>query len=154
MGCLSFKTRNRLKSCVRNQLPFCSLRIVFQSETTCLAYLNSKTVFPNTFAHILFRTFCVGAATQVTMMKLRDIFSYEGRTTWESLHWHRNRLKIPKSLHHNHIVLEGHNAVIMPHTMTFQFSFMKTLILNYTLSSHYWLREIDQNSTKTFSSIP
>ena len=33
LGHLSFETRNRLNSCIRNQLPSCSLRIAFQSKT-------------------------------------------------------------------------------------------------------------------------
>ena len=33
LGHLSFETRNRLNSFIRNQLPSCSLRIAFQSKT-------------------------------------------------------------------------------------------------------------------------
>ena len=32
LGRLSFETRNRLSSCIKNQLPFCSLKIAYQSK--------------------------------------------------------------------------------------------------------------------------
>ena len=83
---LSFETRNRLNSCIKDQLPFYSLRIALRSKPVYLAYLNSKTVFPNTFAGILFINFRVVVATQVIMLKLRDTFSYERRGIWESFH--------------------------------------------------------------------
>ena len=134
LGHLSFETRNRLKSCIRNQLPSCS-----------------KKVFLNTFARILFINFRVVAATQLIMVNLRDTFLYEPRSIWESLHWHRNGLKIPKSLP---LWTIFYYKVIMLHTMTFRFSFPKTISLNYTLRSHYWLKKINRNSIETFTPIP
>ena len=72
LGHLSFETRNRLNSCIRNQVPSCSLRIAFQSKKLIyLAYLNLKIIFLDTFAFII--NFCVVAAMQLTMVKLRDI---------------------------------------------------------------------------------
>ena len=54
-GRLSFETRNRLNSCIRNQLPSCSLRIALQSKTrlsslfkfkdSILKYLRSHPIY-------------------------------------------------------------------------------------------------------------
>ena len=86
LGHLSFETRNRLNSRIRNQLPPCSLRIAFQSKPVYLTHLNSKRVFLNTFARILFIKFHVVAVAQFIMVKLRDTFLYERRSIWESLY--------------------------------------------------------------------
>ena len=80
LGHFSFETRNRFNSRIRNQLPSCSLRIAFQSKT------RLSRVFLNIFARILFINFSVVAATQLIMVKLRDIFLSERRSIWESLH--------------------------------------------------------------------
>ena len=47
LGNLSFETRNRLNGCKRNQLPFCSLRIEFQSKIflSSLHKFKQKTTF-------------------------------------------------------------------------------------------------------------
>ena len=96
-GSLSFETRNRLNSCIKNQLRFCSLRIAFQPKTH-LSRLHLKTVFPTILTHILFINFCVVVATQLIMVKLRDTFLYQRRSIWQSLHSHKNVLKISKIL--------------------------------------------------------
>ena len=54
-GRFSFETRNRLNSCIRNQLPSCSLRIALQSKTrlsslfkfkdSILKYLRSHPIY-------------------------------------------------------------------------------------------------------------
>ena len=74
-----------------------SLRIAFQSKTHLVAYLNSKIVLLNTFARISYINFRVVNALQL-MVKLRDTFLHKPRSISESLHRHRNELKIPKSL--------------------------------------------------------
>ena len=74
LGRLSFETRNRLSSCIKSQLPFCSLKIAYQSKTVFQTYLNLKRVFRNTCAHILFINLCVVAATQLITVKLKDTF--------------------------------------------------------------------------------
>ena len=81
-GHLSFETRNRLNNCIRNQLPSCSLRIVFQTKTR----LSSLFKFKAPEARILFTNFRVVAAAQLIMVKVRDIFLYEHWIIWESLH--------------------------------------------------------------------
>ena len=86
LGHLSFETRNRLNSCIRNQLPSCSLRIAFQSKTRFSSLFKFKESILNTFARILFINFRVVAGTQLIMEKLRDTFLRERWSMWESLH--------------------------------------------------------------------
>ena len=81
-GHLSFETRNRSNNCIRNQLPSCSLRIVFQTKTR----LSSLFKFKAPEARILFTNFRVVAAAQLIMVKLKDVFLYEHRIIWQSLH--------------------------------------------------------------------
>ena len=107
---LSFETRKRINNCTRNQLHFCSLRIAFQSKTCLSSYFNSKTVFLYTFTRILFITFCIVAATQLIMVKLRHLFvrlSENLGTTPMTQKWVKNH---KKSATMDHTLLEGHNS--------------------------------------------
>ena len=46
LGDLSFETRNRLSSCIRNQVPSCSLRIAFQTKTRRSSLFKFKESIP------------------------------------------------------------------------------------------------------------
>ena len=46
LGHLYFETRNRLKNCIRNQLPSCSLSIAFQSKTRLSIIFKFKESIP------------------------------------------------------------------------------------------------------------
>ena len=130
---LSFETRKRINNCTRNQLYFCSLRIAFQSKTCLSSYFNSKTVFLYTFTRILFITFCVVAATQLIMVKLRHLFvrlSENLGITPMTQKWVKNH---KKSATMDHTLLEGHNATYND----FLILTRKAMSLNYTLTSHY-----------------
>ena len=59
---------------------------IFSQKPVYLVYLNLRTVFQNTFPRILFINFRIVAATQLIMVKLRDIFLYEHRRIWGLLH--------------------------------------------------------------------
>ena len=86
-GNLSFETENRLNSCIRNQLPSCSLRIAFQSKNRLFSLFKFRQSIPKYFRlHLLLINFSVAAATQLIMVKLRDIFLCERRSIWKSLH--------------------------------------------------------------------
>ena len=89
LGHLSFETRNRLNSCIRNQLPSCSLKIAFQSKTHLSSLFKFKEGIPKylhipKYLPILFINFRLVAATQLIMVK-HTVF-YEHRSVWESLH--------------------------------------------------------------------
>ena len=57
LGHLSFETRNRLNSCVRNQLPSCSLRIAFQSKTRLSSLFKFTESIPKYLRSHLMYTF-------------------------------------------------------------------------------------------------
>ena len=46
LGAQSFLVRKRLQSCIRNTIPYCSLRIVFQSKTRLSSIFRFKDIIP------------------------------------------------------------------------------------------------------------
>ena len=58
-GHLSFEIRNRLNSCIRNQLPSCSLRIAFQSKTHLSSLFKFKESIPKYLRlHLIYKFSC------------------------------------------------------------------------------------------------
>ena len=75
LSCLSFQTRNRLNSCIRNQLPFCLLRIAFWLLTHQSGLFKFKdSIHKHLHSHLPIIHFYVVAAMQHMMVKLRDLF--------------------------------------------------------------------------------
>ena len=71
LGELTFNFKKRLQTCVKNYLPMCTVRTAFQSKTRLSGLFKFKDrITKNLCSHI----FCVVAATQLIMDKLRDIF--------------------------------------------------------------------------------
>ena len=59
LGHLSFETRNRLNSCIRNQLPSCSLRIAFQSKIRLSSLFKFKESIPKYLrSHLIYKFSC------------------------------------------------------------------------------------------------
>ena len=59
LGHLSFETRNRLNSCIRNQLPSCLLRIAFQSKTRLSSLFKCKESIPKYLrSHLIYKFSC------------------------------------------------------------------------------------------------
>ena len=59
LGHLSFETRNRLNSCIRNQLPSCSLRIAFRSKTRLSSLFKFKESIPKYLrSHLIYKFSC------------------------------------------------------------------------------------------------
>ena len=58
-GYFSFETRNRLNSCIRNQLPSCSLRIAFQSKTGLSTWFKFRDSIPKyLFSNVIYKFWC------------------------------------------------------------------------------------------------
>ena len=104
----SFQIRNRLSSCIRNQLLSCSLRNAFQSKSRLSSLFKFKEVFLNTFARILFVNVRVVATTQLIMVKL--IASHERRSMGITPLTQKRFKNAQKSAIMDHIFLEGHHA--------------------------------------------
>ena len=135
-----FWIRNRLNSCTKNQLLFrdsISLRVTFQSKTHLPSLFRFKdSIFPKTSAHSLITIFPVVAAVQIIMINLRNTFLYKDKIIWGSLS-----------------DTETDSTGFYYGLMTFKFLSQKTMSLNYTLMSHYWIKEINLNSMETFKLI-
>ena len=71
-GRFLFEIRNRLGSSVKNQLPFCALKIAYQSKNRFSDLFKFKERIPKYLAHFLFTNLYVVAATQLITVKLKD----------------------------------------------------------------------------------
>ena len=55
----SFLVRKRLQSCIRNTIPYCSLRLVFQSKTRLSSLFRFKDIIPKeTSLHLVYKFTC------------------------------------------------------------------------------------------------
>ena len=108
---LSFETRNRIKSCIGNQLPSCSLRTAFQSKTCPSSLFKFKEHIHNYLRpHLTFKFHCSCRNGTCYDETERQLFvqasEYLGITPLT-----QKRVKNPKkSAIMDHILLEGHNA--------------------------------------------
>ena len=58
-GAHSFLIRKRLQSCIRNYLPYCSLRIAFQSKTRLSSLFRFKDIIPKKITwHLVYKFMC------------------------------------------------------------------------------------------------
>ena len=111
LGHLSFETRNRLNSCIRNQLPSCSLRIAFQSKTRLSSLFKFKESIPKYLrSHLIYKFSCSCCNATYYGETERHLFvrasEHLGITPLT-----QKRVKNPKkSAIMDHILLEGHNA--------------------------------------------
>ena len=70
---LSFEIRSRLQKCLKNCIPYCSLKVVYQSKSRISNLFHFKDVVNTTLSsHIVYKFMC-SAATQLIMAKLKDI---------------------------------------------------------------------------------
>ena len=59
LGAQSFLVRKRLQSCIRNTIPYCSLRIAFQSKTRLSSPFRFKDIIPKEISsHFVYRFKC------------------------------------------------------------------------------------------------
>ena len=132
MSYSSFQIRNRLSSCIRNQLLSCSLRNAFQSKSRLSSLFKFKEVFLNTFARILFVNVRVVATTQLIMVKL--IASHERRSMGITPLTQKRFKNAQKSAIMDHIFLEGHNAtydgflILIPNNNQFKLYLKESLL--------------------------
>ena len=57
-GSQSFLVRKRLQSCIRNTIPYCSLRIAFQSKTRLSSLFRFKDIPKEISSHLVYRFTC------------------------------------------------------------------------------------------------
>ena len=150
MGHLSFETRNRLNSCIRNQLPSCSLRIAFQSKTRLSSLFKFKESVPKYLrSHLLYKFSCICCNATYSGETERHLFvrasEHLGITPLT-----QKRVKNPKkSAIIDHILLEDHNAtyndfsILIPENNQFKLHLKESLLikidkpeLNRTIYTH------------------
>ena len=111
LGRLSFETRNRLSSCIKSQLPFCSLKIAYQSKNRFSNLFKFKESIPKYLrSHLIYKFMCSCCNATYYGETKRHLFvrasEHLGITPLT-----QKRVKNPKkSAIIDHILLEGHNA--------------------------------------------
>ena len=90
LGKLSLQIRTRIKRIMKNKLPYCNIRFVFQTSARLVTFLHLKTKFHRSYVLALFINFIVVAI----MAKLSVILKSECADTWEFLHSLGKELKL------------------------------------------------------------
>ena len=136
LGHLSFETRNRLNSCIRNQLPSCSLRIAFQSKTRLCSLFKFKESIPKYLrSHFIHKFSCsccnatyYGETEGHLFVRTLEHLGITPLT--------QKRVKNPKkSAIMDHILLEGHNAtyddfsILIPENNQFKLHLKESLLI-------------------------
>ena len=103
--------RKRLQSCIRNHLPYCSLRIAFQSKTRLSSLFCFKDIIPKEIrSHLVYKFTCSCCNATYYGESERHFFvrasEHLGMTPLTG-----KRVKNPKkSAIFDHILLKGHDA--------------------------------------------
>ena len=94
LGKLSLQIRTRIKRIMKNKLPYCNIRFVFQTSARLVTFLHLKTKFHRSYVLPLFTNFSVVAAMLPIMAKLSVVLKSECANTWEFLHSLGKELKV------------------------------------------------------------
>ena len=136
LGHLSFETRNRLNSGIRNQLPSCSLRIAFQSKTRLSSLFKFKESIPKYLrSHLIYKFSCSCCNFTYYGETERHLFvralEHLGITPLT-----QKRANNPKKFAiMEHILLEGHNAtydhfsILIPENNQFKLHLKESLLI-------------------------
>ena len=77
LGTLSFEIRSRLQKCFKNYIPYCSLRVVYQSRNRISNLFNFKNVVNTTVSsHIMYKFMC-SCCNTTFHGQTQDIFLWE-----------------------------------------------------------------------------
>ena len=132
LGHLSFETRNRLNSCIRNQLPSCLLRIAFQSKTHLSSLFKFKKSIPKYLRlHLIYTFLCSCCNTTYFGETERHLFVRAS----EHLGITPLTQKRVMSAIMDHILLEGHNAtydyfsILIPENNQFKLHLKESLLI-------------------------
>ena len=101
LGTLSFEIRSRLQKCFKNYIPYCSLRVVYQSRNRISNLFNFKNVVNTTVSsHIMYKFMCSCCNT-----------TFHGQTQRHFFVRASEDLGITKkSAIFDHMLLDGHKA--------------------------------------------
>ena len=74
LGPLSFEIRYSLQKCFKKYIPYCLLKLVYQFRSRISSFFNFKDVVNTKLSsYIVYKFMCVVAATQLIMVKRKDI---------------------------------------------------------------------------------
>ena len=133
---LSFEIRNRLNSCIRNQLPSYSLRIAFQSKTRLSSLFKFKESIPKSLcSHLIYEFSC--SCCNATYYGETEGHLFVGASEHLGITpLTQKRVKNPKkSAIMEHTLLEVHNAtyddfsILIPENNQFKLHLKESLLI-------------------------
>ena len=101
LGTLSFEIMSRLQKCFKNYIPYCSLRVVYQSRNRISNLFNFKNVVNTTVSsHIMYKFMCSCCNTTFHGQTQRHFFVRASEDLGST----------KKSAIFDHMLLDGHKA--------------------------------------------
>ena len=94
LGKLSLQIRTRTNGIMKNKLPYCNIRFVFQTKCKISNFFTFKDKSHRSYVLALFINFSVVAAMLPIMAKLSVNLKSECENTWEFLHSLGKELKV------------------------------------------------------------
>ena len=136
LGHLSFETRNRSNSCIRYQLPSCSLRFAFQSKTHLSSLLKFKESIPKYLCSRLIYKFSCSCCDTTCYGETERHFFVRALEHLGITPLTQKRVKNPKqSAIMDHILLEAHNvtyndfSILIPENNQFKLHLKESLLI-------------------------
>ena len=118
---------------MKNKLPYCNIRFVFQTKCKIVTFLHLKTKFHRSYVLALFTNFSVVAAMLPIMAKLSVILKSECAKTWEFLHSLGKEL-IPPFKEHllfcNHTPEFEDFSILASNSNDFKVTLIESLLIN------------------------
>ena len=118
LGVQSFLVRKRLQSCIRNTMPYCSLRIVFQSKTRLSSLFRFKDIIPTDISsHLVYKFTCTCSNATYYGESERHFFVRASKHLGITPLTGKRVRKPRKSAIFDHILLNGHDASFQDFTI-------------------------------------
>ena len=136
LGHLSFKTRNRLNSCIRNQLPSCSSRTAFQSKARLSSLFKFKESIPKYLrSHLIYKFSCSCCNATYYGETERHLFVRALEHLGITPLTQKRVKKTKRCVIMNNILLEGHDAtyddfsILIPENNQFKLHLKESLLI-------------------------
>ena len=110
LGAQSFLVRKRLQSCIRNTIPYCSLRIVFQSKTRLSSLFRFKDIIPKEISSHHLHKFTCSCSNATYYGESERHFFFRASEHLGMTPLTGKRVRNPKNSIFDHILLNGHDA--------------------------------------------
>ena len=144
LGHLTFESRNRLYSCIRNQLPSCSLRIAFQSRTCLSKLFKFKESIPKYLClHLIYKFSCSCCNASYYGETERQLFVRASEHLGITPLTKKQIKNSQKSTIMDHILLESHNdtyndfLIFIPEKSQFKLHLKELLLIKRDILELY-----------------